>query len=87
MIIIRNGQTWLFVQGGKHLSYPQTQGKGATPLFLCVKTKTASRTNCSPHVQAKELLRCFLEKGGECYSTVARRRLRALRPQKFLYAK
>lgn len=60
---------------GKTFILPQTQGKGATPLFLCVKTKTASRTNCSRRVQAKKLLRCFLEKGGECYSTVARRGL------------
>lgn len=33
---------------------PQTQGKDATPLFLCVRTMTACRTNCSLHSSNKK---------------------------------
>lgn len=42
-----------YLYRGKTFILPQTQGKGATPLFLCVKTKTASRTNCSPALRQR----------------------------------
>lgn len=42
-----------YLYRGKTFLPTQTQGQAATPLFLCVKTKTAVQTNCSPTFRQK----------------------------------